>query len=105
VRLLDPLDMALPDIGLLAFEDSETGEQVFVDTTDKTFRRRFATIAAQSEAAQLEAFGNAGMDVLELSTGDDLVDAILRFAQLRRVQARLGGGGLPAAIANAGAGA
>jgi hypothetical protein len=32
------------------------------------------------------------MDVLELSTGDDLLDAILRFSGLRKASARLGGG-------------
>jgi uncharacterized protein (DUF58 family) len=92
VRLLDPLDMALPDIGLLAFQDAETGEQLFVDTTDKRFRRRFAAEAARTEEAVMDGFADAGMDVLELSTGDDLVDAILRFADLRKTQSRLNGG-------------
>jgi uncharacterized protein (DUF58 family) len=94
VRLLDPLDAALPDFGLLTFEDAETGEQLFVDTADKGFRRRFVDTAARAEAAALQAFADAGMDVLELSTGDDLVDAILRFADLRRTQSRLAGGGM-----------
>jgi uncharacterized protein (DUF58 family) len=93
VRLLDPLDMALPDIGLLPFEDAETGEQLFVDTTDKRFRRRFAAEAQRTEEALLAGFADAGMDVLELSTSDDLVDAIMRFADLRRMQSRLNGGG------------
>jgi uncharacterized protein (DUF58 family) len=101
VRLADPLDLALPDIGLLTFEDAETGEQLFVDTTDKGFRRRFADMAAAAEEAQMQAFADAGMDVLELSTGDDLADAIMRFAGLRKTQARLNGGsGVPAALVN-----
>ena len=41
----------------------------------------------------MEAFAAAGLDVLELSTADDLVDAVLRFANMRKVQSRLGGGG------------
>lgn len=98
VRLLDPLDMALPDIGMVLVEDAETGEQVFVDTMDKRFRRRFAAVAEQNETALLDAFGAAGLDVLELSTADDLVDAVLRFANMRKVQSRLGaGGGVPVA--------
>ena len=92
VRLLDPLDMALPDIGLLAFQDAETGEQLFVDTTDKRFRRRFAAEAARTEEAVMDGVADAVMDGLELSTGDDLVDAILRFADLRKTQSRLNGG-------------
>ncbi|WP_423069170.1 DUF58 domain-containing protein [Devosia sp. CN2-171] len=98
VRLLDPLDMALPDIGMLLFQDAETGEQMFVDTVDKRFRRRFAAVAERNEQALMDAFAAAGLDVLELSTTDDLVAAVLRFANMRKVQSRLGaGGGLPAA--------
>lgn len=100
VRLLDPLDMALPDVGLLLFQDAESGEQMFVDTVDKGFRRRFVAAAARNEEAQMEAFAAAGLDVLELSTADDLVDAVLRFATMRKVQSRLGGGrnDLPAMV-------
>lgn len=97
VRLLDPLDLALPDIGMVLIQDAETGEQVFVDTMDKRFRQRFAAVAEKNEAALLDAFTAAGLDVLELSTADDLVDAVLRFANMRKVQSRLGaGGGVPA---------
>ncbi|MGV6872259.1 DUF58 domain-containing protein [Pseudochelatococcus sp. B33] len=103
VRLTDPLEAALPDIGLWVFQDAESGEQVFVDTGDRGFRRRFAAEAARAEEALLDAFSSAGMDVLELSTGDDLVDAILRFADLRKVQSRLAGGGVPAPPAARGA--
>ncbi|HTJ58482.1 MAG TPA: DUF58 domain-containing protein [Devosiaceae bacterium] len=92
VRLVDPLDMALPDLGLLSFQDSETGEQLFVDTTDKRFRRRFVAEAERTEEALMAALADAGLDVLELSTGDDLADAILRFADLRKMQARVSGG-------------
>lgn len=83
VRLLDPMEQGLPDIGLLAFQDAETGEQVFVDTTDPGFRRRFADLAGQWEAAIIGGFMRAGVDALELSTADDLLDAILRFAEMR----------------------
>jgi hypothetical protein len=42
------------------------------------------------------AFVAAGVDALELSTGDDLIDAILRFADLRKRRSQLAtGGGLP----------
>jgi hypothetical protein len=42
------------------------------------------------------SFREAGIDTLELSTNDDLVDAILRFADLRKRRARLtAGGNLP----------
>ena len=83
VRLLDPLELNLPDIGLISLFDPETGEQLQVDTTDKGFRHRFARLAAEREAALRAGLTQAGADTLELCTDDDLVDALLRFMDLR----------------------
>ena len=93
VRLYDPLEMELPDLGLLVMRDAETGEQLFVDTHDRAFRRRFAVAAERREKELRSAFRQAGVDVLELSTNDDLVDAILRFADLRKRRSQLAAGG------------
>jgi uncharacterized protein (DUF58 family) len=93
VRLYDPLEMELPDLGLLVMRDAETGEQLFVDTHDQAFRKRFAALAKQREKEIRSAFRQAGVDALELSTNDDLVDAILRFADLRKRRSQLAAGG------------
>lgn len=95
VRLFDLLEREFPDLGLLVVQDAETGEQLFVDTHDRAFRRRFMAAAEKREAQTRAAFVEAGVDVLELSTGDDLVDAVLRFADLRKQRSRLAVGGLP----------
>lgn len=96
VRLFDQLELELPDLGLLVMQDAETGEQIFVDTTDRGFRKRFAAMAEKREADLRESFGKAGVDALELSTGDDLVDVILRFADLRKRRSQVAaGGGMP----------
>ncbi len=84
VRLLDPLERELPDLGLLTLRDAETGEQLLVDTHDSGFRQRFARIAAQREAQLRETLARAGVDALELATDDDLLEAVQRFVQLRR---------------------
>jgi uncharacterized protein (DUF58 family) len=94
VRLYDPLEMQLPDLGLLVIQDAETGEQVFVDTHDRGFRKRFVAAAARRETELRTAFRQAGVDALELSTNDDLVDAILRFADLRKRRSQLAAGGI-----------
>ena len=96
VRLFDQLEMELPDLGLLVMQDAETGEQIFVDTHDRGFRRRFAALAAQREESLRTSFGKAGVDALELSTNDDLVETILRFADLRKRRSQIAaGGGMP----------
>ena len=107
VRLLDPLELELPDLGLIPMTDAETGEQLLVDTHDAGFRKRFARIAAQRESELREALGKAGVDTLELSTHDDLASAVLRFTDLRKQRSRLSGGSgagdkFPAHLARAG---
>jgi uncharacterized protein (DUF58 family) len=84
VRLWDPREVELPDVGPIIMEDAETGEQVYVDTHDQTFRKRFTELARQREAALSEIFNHAGVDVLSLSTEEDLFRAISRFASLRQ---------------------
>ena len=96
VRLSDPLEHELPDLGMLLLEDAESGEQLYVDTHERAFRARFAKLAAARELSLRESFANAGVDALELSTDGDLLDALLRFADLRQLRSRLAcGGGMP----------
>lgn len=92
VRLHDPLEASLPDLGLVVFQDAETGEQLFVDTHDKEFRKRFLEEAMKREGELRQAFAQAGVDALELSTDADITDTIIRFAALRK--RRRGGGRL-----------
>jgi uncharacterized protein (DUF58 family) len=89
VRLLDPLEMALPDVGLVTVEDAETGEQLFIDAADPAFRERYAKIADEQEEALYAALAESGADTLELATDDDLLEALMRYADLRRQRARL----------------
>lgn len=109
VRLFDPAEMSLPDVGLVTIEDAETGEQLFVDATDPGFRERYAALAEEAETRLAEALAQAGVDTLELATDDDLLESLVRFAELRRhrlfggriggaprsLHAAAGGGGPP----------
>jgi uncharacterized protein (DUF58 family) len=88
IRLWDPREMTLPDVGMIVMEDAETGEQIHVDTHDKKFRQRFAEAANQRELTLNDSFKRAGVDALSLSTEEDLIQAILRFVMLRRQKKR-----------------
>ena len=88
VRLLDPREIELPDVGPLIMEDAETGEQLYVDTHDAAFRRRFQDAAQRREAAVNGAFKRSGVEAMSLSTDEDLVRAIVRMASLRRRRRR-----------------
>jgi uncharacterized protein (DUF58 family) len=84
VRLVDPRELALPDVGPLLLEDAETGEQLYVDTGDPAFRRRFREAAERREVTLSTAFRRSGVDAVSLSTDEDLVRAIVRMAARRR---------------------
>ena len=94
VRLFDPAEMELPDVGLMTIQDAETGEQVFVDTHDPGFRERFVRLADERESELRIALTRAGVDTLELATDDDLVNTVMRFADMRRQRSRTSGGAI-----------
>ncbi|MBP0620669.1 DUF58 domain-containing protein [Cupriavidus consociatus] len=84
VRLVDPLELALPDLGLVVLQDAESAEQIFVDTHDPAFRKRFAAAAGAREAELHQAFARAGVQCLTLSTYARLDLALLSFTRQRR---------------------
>ncbi|MCS7325365.1 MAG: DUF58 domain-containing protein [Anaerolineae bacterium] len=86
VRIYDPREHQLPDLGPIWLQDVETGAQMLVDTSDPRFRQRFAQRIEQRERALQSAFQRAGVAALRLSTEDDLVRSIVRFALQRKRQ-------------------
>jgi uncharacterized protein (DUF58 family) len=88
VRLSDPREDELPDVGMVLLQDAETGEQLYVDTGDPRFRERLREVGEQRRAALDAALRHARVDALSLSTEEDLVRALVAFAA-RRKQRRL----------------
>ena len=84
VHVTDPLEQTLPDLGLITMEDPETGEQLFVDTSDKGFRRRFEALAIENERVLQATFTRLGVDALTLRTDQSLLDSVVNFAQRRK---------------------
>jgi uncharacterized protein (DUF58 family) len=84
VHLIDPMQRELPNLGLLPLRDPETGEQLWVDTANPQLRARHAQLAAEQDARTAQAFARAGVDVLELATGEDLPQAVLRQLRMRQ---------------------
>jgi uncharacterized protein (DUF58 family) len=84
VRLWDEREVELPDAGVVAMEDAETGEQLFVDTSDPELRRRVRDMSAARDAQLRSAMNRAGVDLYDISTQDDLVRALVRMIELRK---------------------
>ena len=84
VRLFDPAEINLPNAGLVLLKDSETSEQLLLDTTNQSFRTRYAQTVKKREQQLADSFAHAGVDALELSTDEDLASALIRFSELRK---------------------
>jgi uncharacterized protein (DUF58 family) len=84
VRLWDAREVELPDAGVVAMEDAETGEQLFVDTSDPVLRRRVREMSAARDAELHAAMNRAGVDLYDISTEEDLVRALVRMIELRK---------------------
>jgi uncharacterized protein (DUF58 family) len=84
IRVWDPREVELPDVGVVVMQDSETGAQIFVDTSDPRFRRRFREAAAAREERLRAGVERAGLDLFALSTDEDLVRALMRLLEVRK---------------------
>jgi uncharacterized protein (DUF58 family) len=77
IRVVDPAETDLPDVGLVVVEDSETGEQLFADTGDPVFRERLRAQVSEREAALAAAMHRAGAVAHQVDTGEDLTEALI----------------------------
>jgi len=84
VRIEDPRERQLPDVGGVYFHDPETGHQVWVDTSDRNVRDRYHELVAARDAELVQMMRRAAVDMLQLSTASSLVEALVRFVTFRR---------------------
>jgi uncharacterized protein (DUF58 family) len=77
IRVVDPAELELPDVGLILVEDAETGEQILVDTSDPLLRSRLATQVGAREAELTEGMRRAGVDAHRITTDQDLLAALV----------------------------
>lgn len=88
----DPREETLPNVGLVAVEDPETGERSVMDTGSAAVRRRYAVAATADRDRTRETIRRIGLDALELTTGEPYDLALVRFFRERaRRVARAGG--------------
>jgi len=79
VRIFDPMDMQLPDAGLLQLEDLESGELSWVDTGDPAVRYQYHQDFLQQSLLCKQYFRQAGADLLHISTAEDYVTILQQF--------------------------
>ncbi len=88
VSLEDPRELDLPDVGLARFRDPESGDEVYVDTSDGEVRTYFTRRVLQERDARRRLFRRLGMDEIAVRTDRSYVEPLLRFFRLRETRGR-----------------
>jgi uncharacterized protein (DUF58 family) len=86
VRIDDPVSRSLPDAGLLALRDLETGRQVMVDSSARRVREAFAARIAARDAAFVDVLRRAGVDPMIVDTARSVADPIVKFFRMRELR-------------------
>ncbi|GIJ49215.1 hypothetical protein Val02_61010 [Virgisporangium aliadipatigenens] len=81
IRVVDPVELELPDLGLILIEDAETGEQLLADTSDPLFRQRLRAEVAAREDAVTASMKRAGVTYHRLGTDEDLARALVEMVR------------------------
>lgn len=88
VLVTDPNELEVPDVGLVAMRDAETGVARVVDTGASGFRAEVAERAAKRVDALRGRFGALGIDFIHVDAAGDVVDPLVRFFRARERRGR-----------------
>jgi uncharacterized protein (DUF58 family) len=88
VHVEDPREKELPNVGIVALEDAETGEIVELDTASAKVRERFKTLSLERARRLLTDFRSEGVDTLQLQTNAPYMPALQRFFKTRERRRR-----------------
>ena len=83
ISLVDPLDLDLPDAGMIEVEDAESGARMLIDSSDAGVRRRFRQQAAERAEQRRSTLAASGVDEIELRLDEDYVAPLLRYFRRR----------------------
>ncbi|MDG4825472.1 DUF58 domain-containing protein [Asanoa sp. WMMD1127] len=81
IRVVHPVELELPDLGLVLVEDAETGEQLLADTGDPLFRERLRAEVEARESTVDDAMRRSGVDAHRVRTDEDLVEVLVRMVR------------------------
>ena len=88
VDLHDPMETEIANVGLLTLEDAESGELVWLDTSDAAWRDLFALRTSEFETTKRRTLANAGVDRVQIRTDRDYAKALTIFFQKRNKRIR-----------------
>ncbi len=81
--LHDPAERELPNVGIIALEDAETGELVWVDTGSADWRRSFEARTQARESEKVQMMNSLGVDRIPVATGEEYAASLNGFFRRR----------------------
>ena len=83
LQVYDIREAELPDVGLIKVKDAETGERIWVDTSDKRLRTSYKHKWNERQLVLQKSLKQSGVDSVTMSTTDDYVSALMKLFKLR----------------------
>ena len=83
IHVRDERERSLPNIGIIALEDAETGEQIEINTGDRGVRSRFADVADEQAEQLSRTLRRSNVEEIQLRTGEDYLPALRAFFKQR----------------------
>ena len=83
ITIRDPREIDLPPLGIIEFEDAETGETIVIDTYDNEIRKSFAEVSSEGRSNLELIFKKLGVDYINVMTDKPYINSLIRFFQKR----------------------
>ncbi|HRZ97366.1 MAG TPA: DUF58 domain-containing protein [Paludibacter sp.] len=83
LQVFDIRETELPDVGLIKLKDAETGQRMWVDTSDKRLRTTYKHAWGENQLALQKAFTKSGVDSVSMSTSEDYVKTLMKLFKMR----------------------
>ncbi len=86
IRITDPKEKEIPDMGLVYMRDAETGDRMWVNTSSKSVRRKFSRWSEQKTKELDTLFARNGVDMVKVTTGEDYVKPLISLFKKREAR-------------------
>lgn len=83
IKVFDPRERTIPDIGLVNVKDSETGETAWINTSSPKVREAYAKAAQDADMKAIKLMRQYQIDSVDISTGSDYVKGLMAFFDRR----------------------
>lgn len=83
LKITDPREKEIPNVGMIELEDVETDEQILVDTSDEEFRNSYSRLIAKNDSQFLTNMRKIKVDIISLLTDQDYSISVKKFFKRR----------------------